>query len=284
MIPQKSPTAKSLPSADHPPAIKTIYARFSNKSKPHQGEQREGEKKMEIKDIVTILSSIAALISAITALIEVVKKRKSKGVLNNALFWIASILTVLFASSTVWLLTRPCVDSSRYGFEEGTMGWVRQVYETDQGVTAIEQSADKAKFCHSLKMTVDLEGGHANKSRGEAYVEINPQNLENKPITVWVYVPREALGDPEKPNGIQVFVKDKDWKGEYGTWWNIGSATADRWQQVTLTPSRSAPPNGYMEPEFDPTQIRVVGVKIAIGEGSTAKYSGPIYIDAVDWP
>lgn len=242
---------------------------------------------MEIKDIATILSSIATLISAIAASIQAIqaaKKRKLQVVVRNALFWIASILTVLFAGSTVWLLTRPCVDPSRYGFEEGTMGWVRQVYETDQGVTAVEQSADEAKFCHSLEMTVDLEGGHTNKSRGEAYVEINPQNLENKPITVWVYVPREALGDPEKPNGIQVFVKDKDWRGEYGTWWNITPAIVDSWQQVTLTPSRSAPPDGYMESGFDPTQIGAVGVKIAIGEGSTAKYRGPIYVDAVDWP
>jgi hypothetical protein len=223
---------------------------------------------MEIKDIATILSSIATLISAIAAsiqAIQAVKKRKLQVVVRNALFWIASIF-------------------SRYGFEEGTTGWVRQVYETDQGVTAVEQSADEAKFCHSLEMTVDLEGGHTNKSRGEAYVEINPQNLENKPITVWVYVPREALGDPEKPNGIQVFVKDKDWRGEYGIWWNITPAIVDSWQQVTLTPSRSAPPDGYMEPGFDPTQIGAVGVKIAIGEGSTAKYRGPIYVDAVDWP
>ena len=101
---------------------------------------------------------------------------------------------------------------------------------------------------------------------------------------VWVYIPEEALGNPKIPNGVQVFVKDKEWKSEYGTWWNIDPADVNSWQQITLTPSKSAPPSGYMDSEFDPTQIRVVGVKIAVGDGSVARYRGPIYIDAVDWP
>jgi hypothetical protein len=35
---------------------------------------------------------------------------------------------------------------------------------------------------------------------------------------------------------------------------------------------------------FDPTQIRAIGGKIAIGDGSTATYKGPIYLDSVEWP
>ena len=240
---------------------------------------------MEIKDIPAIVTGIAALIGAIAALIKAIKLQKCRVIIRDTLFWIATVLAVLFAGSTLWLLMRPCVDPSKYGFEEGPMGWVPQTYETDQGITAVAQSADQAKFCkNSLMLTADLEGGHANRSKGEAYVEIPIQNLEGKPITVWVYVPQEALGDPQKPNGIQVFVKDRNFKGEYGTWWNITPAKVDAWFQVTLVPSTTAPPDGYMAPGFDPTLIGAVGVKVAIGEGSTAEYRGPIYVDGVDWP
>jgi hypothetical protein len=156
----------------------------------------------------------------------------------------------------------------------------------------VAQSEKTAKFgCYSLELTVDLAGGHENKSKGEAYIDMRfypptaigvPANLEGVPIIVWVYVPEHAAGDPEKPNGIQVFVKDQDWKAEYGTWFNLLGYT-DKWVPVQLTPSRTAPSNGFMDPGFDPTKIIVVGVKIGTGTNSTATYTGPIYVDGVNW-
>jgi hypothetical protein len=240
---------------------------------------------MDLKDIIAIVTAIASLISAVATLIQVVKKRKITIVIKSWGIWISVILTVIFISSTIWLWTTPPADTSRYGFEAGSMGWIPQTYVTDQGIIEVAQSTDRAKLGrHSLKLTADLEGGHPNRSKGEAYMEIPIQNLENKPISVWVYVPKELLGDPAKPNGIQVFVKDGSWRGEYGTWLDITPARADTWFQVTLVPGRLAPPDGYMAPDFDPTQIRAVGVKVAIGEGSTYTYRGPIYVDVVDWP
>ena len=257
------------------------------------------------------ISAITAIIGLITAVVALLTNFISIKIIAVIIFlvilavaigfithrireWIQSVISLLF--SIVLLLAIPGVvlysylalpvDNSRYGFESGTMGWAHETWEDSQGVTAVAQSREQAKLGkHSFKLTVDLEGGHPNRSKGEAYVEIPPQNLENKQITVWVYVPRMALGDPRIPNGIQVFVKDNDknWRGEYGTWWAITAARVDSWQQVTLTPSRVAPPDGYMAPGFDPTQIRAVGVKVAIGEGAEAMYEGPIYVDTVNW-
>lgn len=254
--------------------------------------------------VLAIISTIAVVVSTYITVWQWLEKRKimtTKGVEPEKLhemkaktdrrFRISSAFMVVFAglaTLSLWiLLTRPPHDPSRYAFESGTMGWTYERYADSQGCIAVEQSADRAKYGkYSLKLSVELEGGHENRTKGEAYVEIAPQNLENKPISVWVYVPREALGNPEHWNGIQVFVKDahKDWRAEYGTWWNITPARVDAWHQVTLTPSRTQPPDGYMVPGFDPTQVRSVGVKAAINDKSTATYRGPIYIDVIDWP
>lgn len=236
---------------------------------------------MEIKDIATIVSSIASFINAIIAL----ERRKKIRLPTNVLFWIAIFFAIFFAALAIWLLMEPYPDTSRYGFESGPMGWTKETVGDSQGVTDVSQSANRAKLGrYSLKLAVDLEGGHPNRSKGEAYVRILPQNMEDKPITLWVFVPGEALGDPQRPNGIQVFAKDEHWKAEYGTWWDITPEKVEGWHRVALTPSKFVPPKGYMTPDFNPTQIQAVGVKIAIGNGSTAKYRGPIYIDTVEGP
>ncbi len=258
--------------------------------------------------LIELLAAIVLLIGAIIALATEIRRWRRRRIErrerpstehptsggNNKKPWFLIGSSLLLAVAVVFFILASSTykaasyeDTSTYGFETGTMGWVPQPYIDSQGVVDVAQSTDRAKLGrHSLKLSVDLEGGHPNRSKGEAYVTIPVQNLEGRPITVWVYVPREALGDPQNPNGIQVFVKDNDrsWRSEYGTWWDIIPGRVDSWQQVTLTPGRSAPLDGYMAPGFDPTQIRAVGVKVAIGEKSVAKYRGPIYMDAVDWP
>jgi len=37
-----------------------------------------------------------------------------------------------------------------------------------------------------------------------------------------------------------------------------------------------------VDPGFDPSHIALVGLKIGIGTGSSASYSGPIYLDALN--
>jgi len=202
------------------------------------------------------------------------------------------LLVVLCLMSTICApaISQTCQDQSKYGFESGRMGWVEQTYWDSQAVTAVAQSEKgMAKIgCNSLKLSVDLIGGDDKKSKGEAYVDMRnnppsgvvaPVNLEGVPITVWVYVPKEAIGDPSKPNGVQVFVKDQDWKSEYGTWNNLDS----QWIQISLTPSNEIPRWGYKDEGFDPSRIIAIGVKIGAGGGSTATFKGSIYVDGVNW-
>ncbi|MDP3786798.1 MAG: carboxypeptidase regulatory-like domain-containing protein [Candidatus Omnitrophota bacterium] len=108
-----------------------------------------------------------------------------------------------------------------------------------------------------------------------------PVNLNGVEVTAWIYCPTGSRGDPNNPNGIQIFVKDETWKSEYSTWVNIFENV---WFKVTLIPSTTAPQNGSMDAGFDPTKIISVGVKIGAGTGSTATYNGPIYTDVFAFP
>jgi len=236
------------------------------------------------QDILSKLSSIAAILSFIIALVQLFKEKKFGYAIKNIVFTVSIILTIIFIILALWFWLKPCEDQGRYGFEKGPVRWTIETDESSQGVINLSRSNDQAKFCkHSLKLMTNLEGGHRNRSKGEAYIEFNPQNLEEKPITIWVFVPDSAIGERQHPNGLQVFVKDINWQAEYGTWNNITPQIVEQWEKITLTPSRVRPIGGYIDQGFDPTQIKSIGIKIAIGDSSASTYRGPIYIDSVDW-
>ena len=217
----------------------------------------------------------------------------------HARFGMAALLAAITALS--WLLCAalaktpqtkpgPPAVTSKYGFESDTMGWKAQDYEDSRACAQVMRSADRAKDGrHSLKMMMNLVGGDENRSKGEAWVnmlakppkgERAPLNLERRAITAWVYAPEGARGERSRPNGFQVFVKDKKWRNEYGPWQNV---VEGEWVKLSLTVSASEPESGWMDDGFDPKQIIAVGVKMGAGGESSATYKGPVYVDAVDW-
>lgn len=175
----------------------------------------------------------------------------------------------------------------KYGFE---CGWIPQNYEDSRACTQVVLSDERAmQGRYSLKMTMGLVGSDKHKSKGEAWVnmlqnppggEHIPVNLLGRTIVAWVYAPRGARGDRSRPNGFQVFVKDKNWKSQYGPWHNV---TEENWFDISLKVSPFAPMDGYMDDGFDPTQIIAIGVKMGAGGGSTETYNDSVYVDGVDW-
>jgi len=178
----------------------------------------------------------------------------------------------------------------KYGFE---YQWVAQKDDPNtRACTKVQVVQPKQKALegdYSLEMTMDIDGGDEHKRNGEAWVnmledppvgEHIPVNLLGRTVTAWIYAPWGARGKPDKPNGFQVFVKDKEWKCQYGPWRNVREA---EWFQVSLKVSPFAPKDGYMDCGFDPNQIIAVGVKMGAGGGSRATYKGPVYVDGVNW-
>jgi len=195
--------------------------------------------------------------------------------------------------------TQAAPPSPKYSFESGTMGWVPQRDAPDtKAVTAVAQSSGQTRSGRpSLELTVDLTGGnHRTNSKGEAFVDMRynlpngittpaPYDLTGRKITCWVYAPPGSAGDANSPNGFQVFVKDENFKSEYGAWENITREREGTWFPIALTPSTQTPPGGYKDPEFNPTRIVLLGVKIGAGGQSTGqmRYTGPVYVDTCNW-
>ena len=185
---------------------------------------------------------------------------------------------------------KPVETQVRYDFEDSIVTWVAQDYIDSRACTQVLRSRERAKQGEfALKLMIDLRGGHPNLSKGEAWVDMRtsppagvraPLDLTGKTVTIWAYAPVGAQGDPSRPNGFQVFVKDSTWKGEYGPWQNIVEGV---WVPVTLKVSTTQPAGGWMAPGFDPSRIIAVGFKVGAGGGSTKAYKGVLWIDAVGW-
>ena len=191
---------------------------------------------------------------------------------------------------TTWtkLMTQP--RSPKYGFE---YQWVPQSQDRDPNSLACTQvlfSDERAYEGHcSLKMMMDLVEGDEHKSKGEAWVDMLvyppvgesvPVNLDGRTVSMRIYAPPGARWKPNKPNGVQVFVKDDKGKNQYGSWDNV---TEGVWFPISLKVSTFNPPRGHTDLGFDPTRIAVVGVKMGTGEGSKATYQGAIFVDGVNW-
>jgi hypothetical protein len=178
----------------------------------------------------------------------------------------------------------------KYNFEDGAMGWEAQKEGDSRACVEVSYSDEMAgEGKHSLKVQMELDGENELKRNGEAWVnmlkmqpgrEQAPVNLRDRTVTAWVYGPPGSQGDRSRPNGFQIFVKDKSWKVEYGSWKNVEEG---RWVKLSLNVSASSPSGGFVEPGFDPGQIIAIGIRMGVGGSSIAEYKGAIYVDAVDW-
>jgi len=182
-------------------------------------------------------------------------------------------------------------DLSKYHFERDKMGWTNTTTSGDKAITNVTQTSFPTRFGFgALKLDARLIGGNADYSKGEAKVDVvdypaagetntPPYNLQNVPVSIWVYVPTGGAGPSSTPNGLQIFFKDSTWKNWYGPWINI--TNENKWFRLEVTLGVTTP--SYVDAGFDMTKIRMIGIKYAAGSGSTAVYNGPIYIDAVNW-
>lgn len=179
--------------------------------------------------------------------------------------------------------------SGKYTFDSHVQGWVAQDYVDSRAVQSVDYTTlNFAQNPGALLLNLDLRGGDSERSKGEAYVEFKNQtpfgvpmgfmNLDLRPITVWIFAPVGAIGDPGQPNGIQVFAKDSSGRSEYGPFVNIQEGV---WFQVSYTPAGGG--NAFTTYGFDSEKIALIGIKVGVGGASTAEYTGPLYADLVEF-
>ncbi len=187
----------------------------------------------------------------------------------------------------------------KYGLDFGESGFGQFGLATDcsegfrperfpgsEGVTSCERSQEQVhNGSYSLKLSVDIAGADPTRPpSGEVATDLQdiadvPKdysvNLSSEEVSAWVYVPPGNEGDSQHPNFLQIFVKDASPQAEslYGGHRNIPDAGG--WLQLTMPVSAS--PSA-----FDPTQVRLLGVKVGIGGGSSATLTDAIYVDHLE--
>ncbi|MFH0953267.1 MAG: beta-galactosidase [Verrucomicrobiota bacterium] len=177
----------------------------------------------------------------------------------------------------------------RYSFETGTDGWVTNDAPTVKAVTNVARASTYRQVgSYSLRVGLKLQGSVSNWTSGETYVDMQnyppygvpvPADLLGKTIKMYVFCPPASYGDPSHPNGLQIFVKDDQFRNEYSTWSNIVVGTTGAWNCLTFAPYTNSP----YDPGFNPRKVRIVGLKVGAGSGSTYVYAGPVYLDGVDF-
>ncbi|MBN1270059.1 MAG: hypothetical protein JXB04_10750, partial [Kiritimatiellae bacterium] len=182
----------------------------------------------------------------------------------------------------------PVITNIQYDFEIDEDGFGPTDDPGNLAVTSVVRSTE-ITAAHSnacLKLNANLNGNDSTRDAGEAWVDLQtcepvgapvPVDLEGKEVAIYAYCPPGSRGPESSPNGVRVFVKDDEWRAEYGTWAPVVEGS---WQKLVLIPATTAPTNGHMDPDFDPHAIRAVGLNFAANSTSSV-YAGPIYMDAV---
>ncbi len=170
------------------------------------------------------------------------------------------------------------------------MEWQVQEFRDSQACVRVKHSENIYRSDRGcLEVEMDLIAGDANRSKGEVFVDLSqsppagvksPINLLRHTLTAYVLAPRAAGGEWASPNGFQLFVKDVGDNAYYGQWKNC---IPEQWIRLSAEPGRVAPPGGYADPAFDPSRIKIIGIKMGCGDQSRARFKGSIYIDDVDW-
>jgi mannan endo-1,4-beta-mannosidase len=188
-------------------------------------------------------------------------------------------------------LSLPIIDCATdenavFDFETKTTEcWENSTKAGEQGISAVyPTSAEARSGQYSLAMTTHLSYSTSitDLNQGIAFVMF-PGNMEGHSISAWVKCPEDAHGDDDHPTGIQLFVKDQNFRIQMTCWRDIGkSIPEDEWTEVGLTPSHTNPSCGYTDEGFDPTRIMMVGIKLGAGTDSRVPFEGTCYLDFVN--
>lgn len=110
--------------------------------------------------------------------------------------------------------------SGKYTFDSHVQGWVAQDYVDSRAVQSVDYTTlNFAQNPGALLLNWICVGDISNGPRGKRMFSLKTKprsvtvpmgfmNLDLRPITVWIFAPVGAIGDPGQPNGIQVFAKD----------------------------------------------------------------------------
>lgn len=215
------------------------------------------------------------------------------------IYLVLGLLTVMMAFQCTQdkNITGPVLtDISYYNFESGlTDNWVKSSYKDSLGVEDVAAvSSRSAVGDYSLKLEVHLVSGSDNLAKGEAFVDMRrhkpfgwnqvPVDLNQKTVSLWTYVPAKLKGEfPTAPNGLQVFVKDNNYKSWYSEFIKVGTTIpTNSWYKLEIDIDEDEA--AYKDADVDLTKVIILGVKIGTADSSSnVSAHSAFYIDAIYW-
>lgn len=219
-------------------------------------------------------------------------------ILRYSLLFLIIILSVSCTQDKEILAPQVVIsDGSKYNFESGlTDGWCPSGDSDSKSIKeCYAVSTTSAAGNYSLQMSTKLISQSDDYSQGEIYVDMRkyrpfgvskvPLDLNKKTVSLWLYIPGELSGPGTAPNGMQFFVRDKDYKNWYSIWKNIGSPVAtNTWYKLDVKISTASGDYALMDSDFDPQNIIIIGVKMATSASSSnVNAENSFYIDAITW-
>lgn len=168
-----------------------------------------------------------------------------------------------------------------------------QTYAESLGVTNVTRDNADDQWILDL----NLQAGSTTNNDGEMFVDLRydipgyawkgPIDLTGKTLTFKVKAPAGFIAASDSQNSpmwVQVFVKDLNYNYQYGK--NIQITQEGQWLTVTLTPQVGEIDSGNSKtsPDFDPTKIIEIGVKISCNKGSVSSYNGKFYVQNATSP
>jgi len=136
----------------------------------------------------------------------------------------------------------------------------------------------------TVVMNASITGGNTSYSKGEAFLDLrypaqgvtgsSYYDLDGKSLSYYIKLEDNTLADGDKVD-FRIFLKTDGWASQYSMPVTISSDGV--WYKITLDVSGSAPEGGYQDSAFDPSRIRLVGIR-AESFYSGMSYNGKIYV------
>jgi hypothetical protein len=209
-------------------------------------------------------------------------------------WWTAGLVCLLGCLAAVWLASGESPRRSalaprrmRFDFEKGGEAWTKE--RNSPGCIRLGSSRDLARDGEgSLEIQMYLDGEDPARQSGEAWVDVRtpspegkrPMDLTSRTVAAWVHAPQAAVGDPERPNGFQLFAKDERYEATFGEWQNV---EPDRWVRLSLQLKSDPLAATDLVKGFRSDRIVLVGLKMATGARSSAIFDGSVFLDSVSW-
>ncbi len=165
-----------------------------------------------------------------------------------------------------------------------TVDWRPQDWHESRGITKVHYDEETDR----LLLECVLDGSSDSLGSGEGQLDFKrvptlgcsvPVDFSSRTLTVEFEVPPGFIGPGWAPNGVQLIFWDHEWRSAYSTWLNVEQPGI---HAITFTPSTETPVGGDTTPGFDPTRIRLIGIKFAINDNSNDQFVGHVYVRKVE--